>query len=167
MELAVCDLFHARWTNDIHNEWIKSVHADRPDISLEKLNRTRKLMDTHVRDAIVFDYEPLIQILDLPDPDDRHVLAAAIKSKSDCIITFNEKDFPSEKLKPWGIEIIHPDDFLTHQFHLSQPTFLSAIKAVRMRLKKNNFTPSEYLDVLRKQGLLATVQAIEPFDQFF
>jgi len=43
MELAVCDLFHAKWTNDIHDEWIKAVHEDRPDISLEKLMRTRNL----------------------------------------------------------------------------------------------------------------------------
>src|SRR3954468_18597089 len=78
MRLALSDLFQARWTDEIHDEWTRSVAADRPDISPASLSRSRKLMDEHVPDCLIGGYEPLIPSLTLPDPDDRHVLAAAI-----------------------------------------------------------------------------------------
>jgi hypothetical protein len=117
-------------------------------------------------DALVTDFDQLTGILQLPDPDDRHVLAAAIKGRADLIVTANLKDFPRSELAPWGIEAQHPDEFLTHQFHLSQPQFLTAVKAVRLRLKKPPKTVEDYLDTLRVQGLLATVNEIQAFDQF-
>lgn len=123
-------------------------------------------MDAHVRDALVTDFEELIGVLELPDPDDRHVLAAAIKGGSDLIVTRNLKDFPARQLERWGIEAQHPDEFLANQFHLSQPAFLQAVKTVRLRLKNPPKSVEDYLDTLRAQGLLATVKAIEPFDQF-
>ena len=124
-------------------------------------------MNAHVRDALVTDFEQLIEILELPDPDDRHVLAAAIKGRADLIVTANLRDFPAGPLSKWGIEAQHPDEFLTHQFHLSQPIFLQAVRTVRERLKHppKSFV-EDYLDTLRAQALLATVNAIEPFDQF-
>jgi hypothetical protein len=75
------------------------------------------------------------------------------------------KDFPADKLDRWGIEAQHPDEFLTHQFHLSQPAFLQTVKTVRQRLKNPPKSVDDYLDTLRAQGLLATVKSIEPFDQ--
>jgi hypothetical protein len=138
----------------------------RHDLTRAQLERTRDLMNAHARDALVTDFERLIDILDLPDPEDRHVLAAAIKGRSDLIVTVNLKDFPDDKLGRWGIEAQHPDEFLTHQFHLSRPAFLQAMKTVRLRLKKPPKSAEDYLETLREQGLLATVRAIEPFVQF-
>jgi PIN domain len=109
-------------------EWITAVLEKRPDLTRAQLERTRDLMNMHVRDALVLDFEPLIDVLQLPDPDDRHVLAAAIKGRANLIVTFNLKDFPGDKLDRWGIEAQHPDEFLMHQFHLSQPVFLQAVK---------------------------------------
>ena len=166
MELAVADLYRAKWSNAVHEEWIGAVLRNRSDLTRARLERTRDLMDAHVRDAIVTDFEELIDVLDLPDPDDRHVLAAAIKGRADLIVTVNLKDFPAETLDRWGIEAQHPDAFLTHQFHLSQPVFLQAVRTVRLRLKNPPKLAQDYLDILRTQGLLATVKAIEPFDQF-
>jgi hypothetical protein len=165
MELAVADLYRAKWSDAVHEEWIKAVLLDRSDLTREQLERTRDLMNAHVRDALVVDFERLINALDLPDPNDCHVLAAAIKGRAD-LVTVNLKDFPSDMLARWGIEAQHPDDFLTHQFHLSQPLFLQAVKTVRLRLKHPPKSVGDYLDTLRAQGLLATVNAIEPFDQF-
>ena len=124
LELAVADLYRAKWSNSVHGEWIRAVLRNRPDLTPAQLERTRDLMNAHVRDALVVGFEPLIEMLDLPDPDDRHVLAAAVKGRADLIVTANLKDFPAEKLDDWGIEAQHPDQFLTHQFHLSQPAFL-------------------------------------------
>jgi hypothetical protein len=83
MCLAMSELFRARWSNDVHEEWISSVLKKRPDISRAKLERTRELMDMKAPDALVAGYEGLIPDLDLPNPNDRHVLAAAILGRAD------------------------------------------------------------------------------------
>jgi hypothetical protein len=64
------------------------------------------------------------------------------------------------------IEAQHPGEFLTHQFHLSQPLFLQAARAVRLRLKNPPKSVDDDLDTVRGHGLFATVKAIEPFNQF-
>jgi predicted nucleic acid-binding protein len=166
LELAVADLYRAKWSDAVHEEWIAAVLRTRADLTRAQLQRTRDLMNAHTRDALVTDFEQLIEILDLPDPNDRHVLAAAIKGRADLIVTANLKDFPKEKLERWGIEAQHPDEFLTHQFHLSQPTFLQAVRTVRLRLRSPPKSVDEYLDTLRAQGLLATVKEIKSFDHF-
>lgn len=166
LELAIADLYHAKWSNAVHEEWIRAVVQNRPDLTRSQLERTRDLMNAHARDALVTDFEQLIDILELPDPDDRHVLAAAIKGRADLIVTVNLRDFPAGKLDRWGLEAQHPDEFLTHQFHLCQPVFLQSVKTVRLRLKNPPRPVEDYLDTLRTQGLLATAKAIEPFDQF-
>ena len=83
MRLALTDLYRARWSDQIYQEWMTAVLRNRPDLSREQLERTRSLMNAHVRDALVNGHQPLIPALELPDPDDRHVLAAAIKCGAD------------------------------------------------------------------------------------
>src|SRR5215467_7169425 len=112
MWLALTDLFRARWTDEIHDEWIRNVLADRPDLRPEQLERTRQLMNTRVRDCLVTGYENLIEKLTLPDRNDRHVLAAAILAGADVIVTFNLTDFPADILSQFSIETRHPDDFV-------------------------------------------------------
>ena len=91
MRLALTDLYRARWTNLIHEEWIRSVLANRRDLTRAQLERTRDLMNAHARDALISGFEDLIPSLTLPDPDDRHVLAAAIRGRVDVIVTYNLK----------------------------------------------------------------------------
>lgn len=114
MQLALTDLFKAWWTDQIHQEWIEAL-LRRDKYDRKVLERTRELMDASVRDAKVSGYEALIEALVLPDPDDRHVLAAAIKAGANAIVTFNLKDFPSDILSKYGIEAIHPDEFVYSQ----------------------------------------------------
>lgn len=99
MQLALSDLYRAHRTNDIHDEWIRNVLGNRPDLAPEQLDRTRALMNASVRDCLVENYRELIPALDLPDLDDRHVLAAAIVANADVIVTFNLRDFPRENLE--------------------------------------------------------------------
>ena len=148
MHLALADLFRAKWTEEIHAEWIRGVLANRTDLTHEQLNRTRDLMNTHVRDCLVTGYEPLIGGLSLPDPDDRHVLAAAIRSQADLILTFNLKDFPAKNLTPFGIEAQHPDNFLLNQLDLDQPRVLAAVKRQRESLKNPPKKSLEFLETL-------------------
>ena len=68
MHLALTDLFAARWTDRIHEEWIRALLGKRPDLTREQLERTRELMNAHVRDCLVTEYETLIESLHLLDP---------------------------------------------------------------------------------------------------
>ncbi len=166
MELAATGLYRARWSEQIHDEWIRNVAKDRSDIPEEALRRRRAAMDKAIPQALVAGFEGLIDCLDLPDPDDRHVLAAAIVGRADVIVTFNLKDFPPEKLAPYDVEVQHPDEFLNHQRTLDEPRFLKCIKEIRGRLSKPKYEAPAYIDHLRKcrleiiAGELAKVQGL-------
>ncbi|MGD0665131.1 MAG: PIN domain-containing protein [Rhabdochlamydiaceae bacterium] len=163
IELAIADLYRAKWSNRIHDEWISSLLNNRPDLNREKLEKTRHLINTSVEDCLVEGYESLAETLHLPDVDDRHVLAAAIKAQAQIIVTYNLKDFPSKILETFGIEAQHPDDFFLNQSGLQQGLFLAAIKRVRQSLKKPPKTPEEYLDVLRRHSLAKTAELLENY----
>lgn len=162
MELATTELFRAKWTDAIHDEWTRNVLKSRSDLTPEKLQRTRELMNANALDCLVSGYEHLIEIITLPDPDDRHVLAAAIHARADAIVTFNLKDFPREELARFNIEPIHPDDFIKAQWDLKSDSVLIAVGSVLRRLKKPPMTGGEYLETLERQGLPKTVAALRP-----
>jgi predicted nucleic acid-binding protein len=157
MQLALANLFRAKWSNRIHDEWIKSVLRERTDLKREQLERTRDLMNAHVRDCLVEEFDSLIPALKLPDADDRHVLAAAIRGRADVIVTYNLDDFPAAALAPYSIEAQHPDDFLTHLTSLKPAAVCYAAKCVRARLKSPPYSPDDYLDTLARQRLPQTV----------
>jgi predicted nucleic acid-binding protein len=112
MHLAVRDLFQARWSDRVHEEWIAALLRNRRDLTPEQLARTRKLMDENVDDALVSGYEDIVGQLMLPDPNDRHVLAAAIHGGANVIVTINLRDFPVDALTTHGIAAQHPDTFI-------------------------------------------------------
>ena len=161
MRLAMTGLFRARWTNEIHNEWIKAVLANRKDIQPSALERTKALMNSHVRDSVVTGYESLIPSLALPDPNDRHVLAAAIRTRAHVIVTFNLKDYPKSCLDKFGIEAQHPDEFIHHLFGIDLPTVCAAAKKQREALKHPPKTTDEFLACLARQGLPKTVHQLD------
>lgn len=156
MHLALLDLFRAKWTAEIHREWIRSVLAGRPDLNLKQLERTRDLMNSHIRDCLVEGYEYLIETLSLPDEDDRHVLAAGIFANADIILTFNLKDFPAEVLASFGIEAKHPDTFLLSLLKRNPDAVVLAAERQRLNLKNPKKSPEEFLEILRRQGLTKT-----------
>lgn len=163
MQLAVTDFFKAKWTADIHREWIDALLRNEPHRERAALERTRDLMDMATRDCLVTGYEALVPALILPDPDDRHVLAAAIVGRCDAIVTQNLKDFPPEALAPFGIETQQPDDFFRNQLSLAPGLVCSALRKVRARLKNPPKNVDEYLSILTQQGLVATVADLEQF----
>jgi len=163
IELAAHQLFRAKWTDEIHDEWIRNVLANRADITLGRLERTRLLMNAAVMDCLVEGYEELVPSLNLPDANDRHVLAAAIHCGADAIVTFNLRDFPSAEAAKYDIEILHPDDFLHHQFGLSQSAVILAAHRCRHRLNNPPRNVLEYLDTLAAQGLPKTVAELAQF----
>ncbi|KLD64408.1 PIN domain-containing protein [Dyella japonica] len=162
MQLARTDTFRARWTERIHDEWIRSLQAKRPDLRPEQLAHTRRAMNAAVLDCLVTGYEDLEAGLTLPDPNDRHVLAAAICGRADVIVTFNLKDFPVDVLRPKGIEAQHPDTFVRHLVDLHPGAVLAAVRAQRESLKNPPRTARQMLDTFLEQGLVLTVAALEP-----
>lgn len=165
MHIAVTDLYRAKWTDTIHDEWMRNVLKNRPDLKLEQIQRTRDLMNSNIRDCLVTGYETLIDAVTLPDPDDRHVLAAAIRAGADLIVTFNLNDFPKKDLQPYGIEAQHPDDFLTYQLDLAPNIVCAAAKRHRASLKNPPKDVDEYLATLEAQGLAQTVLSLRRFSE--
>jgi predicted nucleic acid-binding protein len=135
LQLAFEHFFQAKWTTHIQNEWIEALMRHEPQRDRSALERTRDLMNTAVPDAHIYNYDQLVSCLDLPDKDDRHVLAAAIVGRCDVIVTQNLKDFPEQSVDIYHISVQHPDDFLLGFLIQSPGKFSSAIRKVRRRLK--------------------------------
>jgi hypothetical protein len=139
---------------------MRNLLKNRPDITRDKLDRTRHLMDTAIPDALVTGYESLIESLELPDRDDRHVLAAAIGSSSSVIVTLNLADFPSHALRNFSIEAQHPDEFVLALLETFPDLVLEAARTHRASLKNPPKTQDEYLAELDAQGLAKSVTSI-------
>lgn len=157
MRLAVSKLVHACWTDEIHAEWMNNLLQDRPDLKRDRLERTRQKMDAHNNESLIKGYEHLIPTLELPDPKDRHVLAAAIHARAAFIVTFNLKDFPKHALHRHGIEAILPDDFVVKLIASNPTHVLNAVKLQRAGLRNPPNTVEEHLETLKIQRLSKTV----------
>lgn len=156
MELSTTGIFRARWTQDIHDEWIAAVHEKRPDVALERLHSVSAQMDRAVPDCLVTGYQGIIPSLTLPDPGDRHVLAAAILGHAECIVTFNEADFPPEVLVPYRIHTCHPDRFMLEVDGLDDGILIEAARRDLFHYKNPPLSADQYIDRLRRAGLPGT-----------
>ena len=156
IQLATTGLFRARWTERIHDEWTRAVLLNNPRATPEMIRRTRELMDASTPGCLITGYEDLIDGIKLPDPDDRHILAAAIVAGADVIVTRNLRHFPADALERYGIEAQHPDEFVTHQFYLDPLKVCGAARRIRARLTRPPHTVESYLALLERQELKQT-----------
>lgn len=161
MSLATAGLFAAKWTTRIEEEWIRSLEAQRPELQ-GRLNVRRDSMREAVPDWEVPEsaWRRLTGTLQLPDPNDVHVLAAAIASHADCIVTSNLRDFPAELLEPYALEAIDPDRFIINQWDLDPLVAIAAFKRMRTRWRKPAATPEDFAQALERGGLPATAQRL-------
>jgi hypothetical protein len=159
--LAQTGLFRARWTEDIHTEWIRNALENNPNLESANLARTRQLMDAAVRECLVTNYQPLITGLSLPDPKDRHVLAAAIKGNAEVIVTMNLKDFPEEILSEFGIFAEHPDDFIMNLIDLNHAAVTRCAKEQRTSLGNPSYAVEQFIEKIRHQGLPNTAAYLD------
>ena len=123
------------------------------------------MMDSAVRDCLITGHLGLIPGLNLPDPDDRHVLAAAIKAGASVIVTYNIKDFPAEALDPFGIEAQHPDDFLVYQFDLKRAEVCNAVRQQRAALKNPPKSVKELLETFSSLQLPTIAERLRQFEE--
>ncbi len=161
MSLATAGLFAAKWTTRIEAEWIRSLEENRPDLQ-GRLDYRREQMREAVPDWEVDEQAWTIcaRGLELPDPDDVHVLAAALAGHADCIVTANLKDFPAEVVAQLGIEVIHPDQFIVAQWDLDQLVAVAAFKRMRARWKKPQASAEDFAAAMERGGLPATAQRL-------
>jgi hypothetical protein len=145
-------LFRAKWSTDIHREWMAAV-AEKAGVDVARLDATRQFMDASVPDALVVGYDDLIPALTLPDPDDRHVLAAAIRCGASAIVTFNAKDFPDAELSKYGLHTKHPDHFIRDIDGLSPGVVAKAAKADRLHYRHPSLSTDEYIEGIKTAGL--------------
>jgi predicted nucleic acid-binding protein len=145
-------LFRARWTEQILEEWTRSLLNLKPHLE-DSIRSQQHAMRVHFPEALVFGHEPLITALELPDPDDRHVLAAAIQCGAQHIVTDNLGDFPAEELEPFEIEAIDADEFLSRTFDLYPSEALLILRQLRERYNNPPYTPPEFVLDLTAKGL--------------
>lgn len=162
LSLAHAGIYRAKWSDQIHEEWISSLLRNRSDLTREQLEKTRQQMNK-IPDSLVVGYENLIDSLTLRDPDDRHVLAVAIRSWADSIVTLNLRDFDKSELAKYDVVAEHPDEFICNMIELAQPRVLSAVKQMRVRLRNPPKTVEELLDKLAESGLTQTAQYLADF----
>lgn len=160
IRVGQAELVHARWTDDILDEVFRNLIVNRPDLDTQRLARTRKLMNRAVRDSLVTGYEPLIDALELPDPDDRHVLAAAIKARAQVIVTNNLKHFPPAALEPWDMEAKSPDDFILDQIDLSREAVYAAVQRIADSRERPPASFADVLAMLERDGLVESSAAL-------
>jgi len=160
IRVAQARLVRARWTDQILDEVFGNLVNNRPDLDPEQLARTRTLMNEAIPDVLVRGYEPLIPSLDLPDSDDRHVLAAAIKIGAQTIVTNNLKDFPAERLAPWDIEASSADEFLHAMVDLNPKVVFGVVQRMADSRTRPPMDVDQMLAALSNTGLLETVAAL-------
>lgn len=156
LQLSMTDLFRARWTDRIQQEWAEAIKRSRPELDPARIDRTCDIIRTAFPECYVTGHEPLIDTLHLPDPDDRHVLAAAIHANAQVIVTTNLRHFPDAALQPHRITAQHPDQFIFHLFDLDPAAATEALRLVRQRMKRPPYEPFMFADLLEHLGLPRT-----------
>jgi hypothetical protein len=150
LRVAEKSLYRPLWSGRILAEAQAATEEIHPGIDTAKrFAQMREAFD----DALVSGWEELEGGLSLPDQDDRHVLAAAIRGGAQAIITANVKDFPAAALAPLGLEAVHPDDFLLDQLDLSPPTILQLIREQAARTRRPPLTPRDLATLLGRAGV--------------
>ena len=143
------ELYTPKWSSNIFDEW-RDVMIRKGVLEKEAIKRVNKA-NLAFPDACVQNYEGLIVHLSLPDVKDRHVLAAAIKTNANVIVTNNLKDFPAHYLDSFGLKAKSLDDFFTDIIDLNQEKAIEAFK--EMVVNKRN-PPLDAYDVLNKLRII-------------
>lgn len=153
LSLAAIGFYRVQWSDKIQSEWSENLLANRPDLQKSNIKKTIKAMDMAFPDARIEGYEDLIAALKLPDPNDRHVLACAIRCKADLIVTLNTKDFPRPKTQTYDVDVQHPDNFVNSLIDLDSEKACTAFTQMIARLNNPPMTTKDVVAILKRVGL--------------
>jgi len=154
VQCAVDRLVEARWTNEIHAEWIRNLSMNNPAIPISHLHAARDLMNAAVPSATVTGYKAIIPSIVLPDANDRHVVAAAVAASASIIVTWNVRDFPTAELHKNGLQKQTPDLFLSRLYDRIPDLTIEAVARARRNLRRSKVSPGEFVQALRRQKLV-------------
>ncbi len=157
LRIANAGIVRARWSDRILDECFKSIRRQRPELDPTSLERTRRLMCEAVPDCLVAGYEHLEKGLELPDPDDHHVLAAAIRANAQAIVTFNIRHFPDHVLARYDIETKHPDEFILDSIDIAPGAVIQCLTDQAAALRNPPISVVELLGTLRQAELVRSV----------
>jgi predicted nucleic acid-binding protein len=160
MQIATTGVFRAKWSQLVMDD-LRRILIDRLGRPCEKVDHLLRALIDHARDPIVVGFEPTIAGLTLPDPDDRHVLAAAIHANAGVIVTFNLKHFPEEALFPFAIEAQHPDEFIANLLDLHPGEVLTSVRTILGRLRNPPKTLNELLATYHRNQLVRTAVELQ------
>jgi hypothetical protein len=160
LSLGVAELIRPRWTAQIHDEWMRNLRINRPDLDPAKIDRRRQQMDAAIDDCLVEGYEVLTPQLQLPDPDDRHVLAAAIHARVSVILTYNRRHFPRRVVASYKITVQHPDDFIVALLQQCTSEVQDTLEEMRKRKTRPPLSHADLLQRLTSQKLPKFVAAL-------
>ncbi|MCY4465516.1 MAG: PIN domain-containing protein [Chloroflexi bacterium] len=163
LQLGKQQIIVPKWSEDIGVEWQRALRNSRPSIPPEKLDRIWEELNYHYSTSLVTGYDHLINDIHLPDPDDRHVLAAATVGNCDVILTANLRDFPQEAVGAYGLSAEHPDSWMRNLLESKPDDFCRAVRDMRRRLRKPPFTVAQHLESLERQGLKDTVSLLRQY----
>jgi hypothetical protein len=161
VQAAVDRLIEARWTDEIHDEWMRNLAADTPALSLERPRITRQLMNDALPSAMVGGYAGLIPTVHFPDPHDRHVVAAGIAAGASVILTWNLRDFPIAVLKAHKLLARTPDAFLAELHDKAPDLMVASLENTRRNLSRTRLSASDFTEILRRQKLTRLAARIQ------
>jgi len=153
LNLAQRLLFDPHWSPIIQDEWTRNLLKNRTDLDEKRIDRTIGFMNHFFPFANVTNFEHHIPTIQLPDPDDRHVVACAIQCEAEIIVTENLKDFPAKELSKFDIIVQHPDSFICDLFKINKKVSIEAFNVQLETLRKPPRTKEELLETFKKCGL--------------
>lgn len=162
LRLAEADLYRPLWSERILNEMVDAIEAVRPNLEPGAARKRADVMRAFFEDAEVDGWQDLEPGIVLPDPDDRHVVAAALRGRADLIVTANVRDFPKELLAQMGLEVQHPDEFLLNQLDLEPDRTIAALHRQAAATRRPAITTKVLLSHLAKCGVPQFAAAAAP-----
>ncbi len=152
LRLAEAGFFRPLWSTEVLAETERTLAHLHPNIESSRLHDRLAAMDRFFTDATVTGWESLVDSIKLPDPDDRHVVAAAVVGGADAIVTANLTDFPDTTLAGFNIVGVHPDDFLLDQWDLNPTLAAQVLRDTAAARRRPEVTVADILDQLNRAG---------------
>jgi predicted nucleic acid-binding protein len=153
LRIAERDLYRPLWSERILNEAMEAVLEIHRGLAVDPVQRRFVAMRETFEDACIEDWDSVDVNLPLPDRDDLHVVAVALRGRADAIVTANVRDFPANLLRPLDLEAIHPDEFLLDQLDLSPRIVLDVIREQAAHTRQPPLEPMDLVARLARCGV--------------
>ena len=166
LTLAEAEFFRVRWSRPIMDETKRAIErmlAAKPDAA-KRAAQACDAMERAFEDAMVDGFDRFLPVCAvLPDQNDIHVLAAAIKTRADVLVTDNLKHFPENVLETFNMEVRSADEFIADTVALDEGRAVAAIGRMRQDSRRPPLTAEKLLLTMEARGLLQTADALKPY----